>query len=41
VRVDQGLQPGDQVVIVGHRNLEDGQPVNVVRSVTDAEEIER
>ena len=39
VEVVQGLQPGDRVIIVGHRSVKEGDPVRVIRSVEDPEEI--
>lgn len=39
VRITSGLKPEDQVVIVGHRGLEDGQPVNIVKTITDQQNI--
>lgn len=39
VQVIDGLQPHDEVVIVGHRLLEDGQQVEVLKKVKDAKEI--
>lgn len=41
VQITKGLQPEDQVVVVGHRNTEAGQRINVVRTVTSATEIIR
>jgi RND family efflux transporter MFP subunit len=39
VRVISGLTPGDQVIVVGHRSLDQGQPVNVIKNVSDPREI--
>jgi membrane fusion protein (multidrug efflux system) len=39
VQVTDGLQPGDQVVIEGHRDVEDGQKINVIRVMTDPSEL--
>jgi membrane fusion protein (multidrug efflux system) len=39
VQVTSGLQPGDRVIIVGHRLLDSGQRVKVIQNVTDPEEI--
>lgn len=39
VQVTSGLNPGDRVIVVGHRFLENNQPVKVLKSVTDPEEI--
>ena len=35
MQVTEGLAPGDQVIVVGHRRVSDGQRVNVVRTVDD------
>jgi multidrug efflux pump subunit AcrA (membrane-fusion protein) len=37
--VKKGLVAGEQVLVVGQRNVTDGQKVNVVRRVKDAGEI--
>lgn len=39
IQIPEGLLPGDQVVVVGHRIIEDGEQVNVTRSIRDMEEI--
>ena len=39
VEVKDGLVAGDQVIVVGHRSVNDGDPVKVVRTVTDVQEI--
>ena len=39
VQIKSGLEPGDQVIVVGHRQLDDGQNVEVIQSVSDAGEI--
>jgi membrane fusion protein (multidrug efflux system) len=39
VQVISGLKPGDRVVVVGHRFLDDGQPVKVIKNVSDSREI--
>ncbi|MDX1775294.1 MAG: efflux RND transporter periplasmic adaptor subunit, partial [Desulfobulbales bacterium] len=41
VQVTEGLAPGQHVVIVGHRSVDDGQQLNVVRTVADPAEITR
>lgn len=35
IQATEGLSPGDRVIVVGHRQVGDGQRVNVVRTVTD------
>jgi len=35
VEISKGLKPGDQVVVVGQRQIDDGQAVNVTRTIRD------
>ena len=37
VAVTSGLSPGERVVVVGHRNIEDGQTVNVIKKIDSLE----
>lgn len=37
VQIKKGLTPGDRVIVEGHRNLEEGQRVNIVRVVSGKE----
>jgi RND family efflux transporter MFP subunit len=39
VQITSGLKPGDRVIVVGHRFLDDGQPVKVIRTVHHPREI--
>jgi RND family efflux transporter MFP subunit len=39
VRIPTGLNPGERVVVVGHRIVEDGEPVNVTKVVQAMGEI--
>ncbi|MBW2029313.1 MAG: efflux RND transporter periplasmic adaptor subunit [Deltaproteobacteria bacterium] len=39
VQVRSGLKPGERVVVVGHRFLEDGQSVHVIKNVKGSSEI--
>jgi len=39
IQVTEGLSDGDQVIVVGHRSVSDGQHVNVVRTITRIEEL--
>lgn len=39
IQVKDGLNPGDRVIVVGHRRVSEGTPVHVVRTVSDLEEI--
>jgi membrane fusion protein (multidrug efflux system) len=41
VQITEGLAPHEQVIVVGHREVNDGQPVKVIRRVFDPEEIGR
>lgn len=41
IQVTDGLVPGDNVVVVGQRSVNDGQKVNVIRQVDDIEELAR
>jgi membrane fusion protein (multidrug efflux system) len=35
VQVTEGLRPGDMVLVEGHRDVEDGQHVNVIKTISD------
>ena len=37
VQVKKGLFPGDRVIVEGHRNVEEGQKLNIVRTLSDIE----
>jgi membrane fusion protein, multidrug efflux system len=39
IQVKSGLKTGDKVIIVGHRQVDEGQTVQVIKNVTDASEI--
>ena len=39
VQVKSGLNPKDRVIVVGHRFLDDGQPVKIIKNVSSPEEI--
>jgi membrane fusion protein (multidrug efflux system) len=39
IEITKGLEAGEEVVVVGHRSLSDGQTVNVVKSVMRMEEL--
>ena len=41
VEIKSGLKTGDQVVVVGQRDVNPGQKVNVVRTVNSIEELEK
>jgi membrane fusion protein (multidrug efflux system) len=39
VQITSGLKPGDRVIVVGHRFLDDGQPIKVIKRVRHPREI--
>ena len=39
MQVKSGLNPEDRVIVVGHRFLDDGQSVKVIKNVGTPEEI--
>lgn len=39
VQITEGLRPGDKILIEGHREVEDGQPIKVIRVVTDPDKL--
>lgn len=39
MQVTDGLYPGEQVIVVGHRRVSDGQKVNAVRTVSDMSDL--
>ena len=39
VQVTSGLKPGDRVIVVGHRFLDEGQEVKIIKNVSDPREI--
>jgi RND family efflux transporter MFP subunit len=39
VQITTGLKPGERVVVVGHRLLDEGQPLEVISVVNDPQEI--
>lgn len=39
IQVKSGLKAGDRVIIVGHRQVDEGQTVQVIKNVTDVSEI--
>ena len=38
-QIPKGLEPGEKVVVVGHRIIEDGELVNVTKTILDIKEI--
>lgn len=41
VQIAKGVSPGEKVVVVGHRIIEDGETVNVVKIIRDVKELTR
>lgn len=41
MEITEGLVPGDRVIVVGHRDVGDGQKVRVIRTLSDMEELAR
>ena len=39
VQITDGLQPGDRLLVEGHRDVEDYQKVKIVHTITNAEEL--
>lgn len=39
VRITKGLKPGDRLIVEGHRDVEDGQKIKVVQTVSRLEEL--
>jgi membrane fusion protein (multidrug efflux system) len=39
VQITSGLKPGDRVIVVGHRLLDDGQAIEVIKNVDNPNEI--
>lgn len=39
IQITRGLAEDDRVIVVGHRNVDEGQSVNVVRTVSNPEEL--
>lgn len=39
VQITKGLSPGDRLIVVGHRSVEEGQEVAVVQTVSDIREL--
>jgi membrane fusion protein (multidrug efflux system) len=39
IHITSGLSENDKVIVVGHRLLNDGQPIDVIKNITDMREI--
>ena len=40
VQVTEGLAPGEKVVVEGHRDVEDGQEIEVIQTIIDPESMQ-
>lgn len=40
VQITSGLQPGDKVLVEGHRDVEEGQKINIIKSLNQDDTIE-
>ncbi|KPA10301.1 RND family efflux transporter MFP subunit, partial [Candidatus Magnetomorum sp. HK-1] len=41
IEITEGLRAGDKLIVMGHRDVSDGQPVNVIRNIKNIEELEK
>ncbi|THB77787.1 MAG: hypothetical protein D3926_14740 [Desulfobacteraceae bacterium] len=41
IQIKDGLMPNQNVVVVGHRLIEDGEKVNVTRTISDIKDLNR
>jgi RND family efflux transporter MFP subunit len=41
LQVTSGLEPGERVIVVGHRSVGEGQPLKVIREISDPAELLR
>ncbi len=39
VQITDGLHPGDKLLVEGHRDVEDNQPVKIVQTITSSEDL--
>ena len=39
VQITDGLNPGDRILVEGHRDVEDSQKINVIKTFTNSEEL--
>ncbi len=39
MQITKGVEPGDRVIVVGQRSVNEGRRINIVRTVTDPEEL--
>ena len=39
VQITEGLHPGDKLLVEGHRDVEDGQKVKIVHTITSPEDL--
>ena len=41
VEVLEGLKPGDRLIVIGQRAVEDGAPIKITRTVESVQELAR
>ncbi len=41
IQIRSGLKPGDHVIVVGHRDIDEGQKVKVLRTISNSKELVR
>ena len=41
IEIKNGLRSGDKVLVVGQRNVNNGQKVKIIRTISDLEELSR
>jgi RND family efflux transporter MFP subunit len=41
IEIREGLQPDEHLIVMGHRDVSNGQPVHVIRTINNIEELEK
>jgi len=41
IEIREGLQPDENLIVMGHRDVSNGQPVHVIRTINNIEELEK
>jgi len=41
IEIKEGLQPDERLIVMGHRDVSDGQPIHVIRTIDNIEELEK
>ena len=41
IEIKEGLQPDEHLIVMGHRDVSHGQPVHVIRTINNIEELEK